>query len=123
MTKDADKTDDTGEKQTKPHLFKPGQSGNPQGRPKGSRNKLAEEFLTDLLASWRENGKTVLAAAAYEKPAEYARMVASLLPKDVNVTADHTVTHVGEPVSATADWIAGLLRERKDRPIKESKPH
>lgn len=28
--------------------FKPGQSGNPRGRPRGARNKLGEEVLADL---------------------------------------------------------------------------
>jgi len=39
---------DSTEKKQKPHLFKPGQSGNPKGRPKGSRNKnliLLEQMI------------------------------------------------------------------------------
>ena len=39
-------------KQLKKYAFKPGQSGNPAGRPKGSRNKLAETFLADVYAEW-----------------------------------------------------------------------
>ena len=31
--------EDTGRKQKKPQFFQPGRSGNPQGRPPGSRNK------------------------------------------------------------------------------------
>jgi hypothetical protein len=27
--------------------FRPGQSGNPRGRPKGSRHKLSEQFLAE----------------------------------------------------------------------------
>jgi hypothetical protein len=34
--------------------FLPGQSGNPRGRPKGSRHKLSEAFLADLAALARK---------------------------------------------------------------------
>ena len=44
-------------KQLKKYAFKPGQSGNPTGRPKGSRNKLAETFLADVYAEWETGGK------------------------------------------------------------------
>jgi len=40
----------TEKKQNKPQLFKPGQSGNPDGRPKGTKNYLTllEEALKDV---------------------------------------------------------------------------
>jgi len=65
--------------------FKPGQSGNPAGRPKGSRNKLAEAFITDMQADWEQNGVSVIAAVREEKPDVYLKVVASILPRDLNV--------------------------------------
>ena len=67
------------------HLWGPGQSGNPAGRPKGSRNKLAEDFIADLHESWQTHGKTAIERCDAEKPDVYLKVVAGLLPKDVNL--------------------------------------
>ena len=67
--------------------FKPGQSGNPKGRPKGSRNKLSEEFFRNLCDAWQAFGKPALMTAAWTYPVEFVRVVAQLMPKDVEVTA------------------------------------
>lgn len=63
---------------------KPFTVGNP-GRPKGARSKLGEEFLQDMLADWAENGKAVIETVRAEKPEQYLKVVASILPKEMNL--------------------------------------
>lgn len=67
-------------------LFQPGNRANPAGRPKGSRDKVAGLFLNDLQALWSEQGDAVLRRAAFEKPMEFAAMVAKLLPAKLEIT-------------------------------------
>lgn len=66
--------------------WKPGQSGNPKGRAKGSRNALGEDFLSDMLEVWREKGKECIEATARDHPDKLVSIVAGILPKELNVT-------------------------------------
>ena len=65
--------------------FKPGQSGNPKGRTKGSRNKLGEAFIEALHDDFMANGVAAIQVVRAEKPDQYLKVIASLLPKDVNL--------------------------------------
>jgi hypothetical protein len=65
--------------------FLQGNTGNVGGRPKGARNRLGEAFLEDLRDSWNEVGAVALMRCAEEDPAAYCRIVAGLLPRDVNL--------------------------------------
>lgn len=70
--------------------WQPGQSGNPAGRPKGSRAKLAESFCAALLKDFDVNGEEAIRLMRADKPGEYIRAVASVIPKEFegNVTGD-----------------------------------
>ena len=63
--------------------FLTGNSGG--GRPKGSRNQLGEAFVADLYADWQANGADTIARVREERPQDYLKVVASILPKDVNL--------------------------------------
>lgn len=65
--------------------FKPGQTGNPAGRPKGSRNKLGEVFIQAMHEDFTEHGAEVIERVRIEKPDQYLKVVASILPQQLNV--------------------------------------
>ena len=68
--------------------FKPGQSGNPKGRPKGARNRLGTQFLEALEADFNQFGPEAIALVREKKPEVYIRVVADLLPKEANINIE-----------------------------------
>jgi hypothetical protein len=59
---------------------------NGAGRPKGCRNKLAEVFIGDLYEKWQLHGESVIDRVIAERPDQFLKVVAQLMPKDVNLT-------------------------------------
>jgi hypothetical protein len=68
------------QKDPKTGRFLTGNNGG--GRPKGARNKLAEEFFADLYADWKNNGAETIRAVRENHPRDYLRVCAMLMPKE-----------------------------------------
>jgi len=52
------------------------------------RAALAEAFFADLLADWREGGNKAIEAMRKDKPGDYVKLAAALLPKDLAVKTE-----------------------------------
>ena len=85
------RADKTAPKQTVGVPFQPGKSGNPAGRPKGSRNKLGEAFIADMVTDWEQHGADVIAAVREANPVAYLKVVASVVPQQVDLNAEHSL--------------------------------
>ena len=80
----------------KPYAFKPGQSGNPNGRPKGSRNKFSEEFLDDFREVWAEEGSNAIKTMAKDRPGDFVRVAAMLVPKELLLGKSHPLSELSD---------------------------
>lgn len=59
--------------------FKPGEGG----RPKGSRNKLGEDFIAALADDFSANGIAAIEIARRTDPVQYLKVIASVVPKEI----------------------------------------
>jgi hypothetical protein len=93
--------------------FKPGHNIK-GGRPKGSRNKLAQRVFDDIFRHWNEpaggdlcKGQAALELLYRERPGEYLRLTASVLPKEF--VFENAVTELDDE---ELDRMIETLRER-----------
>lgn len=65
--------------------FKPGQSGNPGGRPVGARHRLTSKFIHALADDFEAHGLDAIAKCREKSPEAYLRAIAALCPKEVEL--------------------------------------
>jgi hypothetical protein len=90
------------------HSWKPGQSGNPAGRPKGARHKLGEAFIEALHDDFQTEGVEAIRKVRAEKPDQYLKVIASIIPQEVN----HKVDDLNDGLT-DAELFAEYLRLRR----------
>jgi hypothetical protein len=97
------------DKDPKTGRFLPGNSGF-GGRPKGSRNRLAEDFVSQLSDDFRNHGRAAIESFRTEDPAAYVKTIASLCPKELKLDsapADLSDDELRSQIKA----LAGELRQ------------
>ena len=99
-------------------VWKPGESGNPKGAARNTRqhrDKLATHFLRAMASSFEEKGVAAIDEVIKNSPAEYLRVIASIIPKELEVTnriGELTDEQLADVVTALRSAIsAGLVRE------------
>jgi hypothetical protein len=75
------------------------------GRPVGARNKLGEAFIEALYEDFTENGVAAIQSVRAEKPDQYLKVIASLMPKDVNLNLNNDLGELSD------DELLGEIRK------------
>ena len=78
------------------NLWQPGESGNPAGRLRGSRNRLSEAVISALLRDFSKHGEKAIAKVRRTQPAAYLKCLTLLVPRE------HKVEH-SNPLKAMSD--------------------
>jgi hypothetical protein len=85
--------------------WKPGQSGNPKGRPVGSRQKIAEQLLTAFAAVLDEDPVVALRELKQNDPAKFWTIASGLLPRETMLSVQQVA-----PGNLTPEQWAQVMR-------------
>jgi hypothetical protein len=66
------------------------------GRPRGARNRFAQQFLTDLMEDWRTHGANAIKVMRVRDPGGYVKVCASLVPRELEVVASKAVAELSD---------------------------
>ena len=99
-------------------VFRPGQSGNPNGRPKGSRHKLQEWFLAAFCEDFEEHGASVIARVRQSQPSDYLKAAVAILPKQVE-RIENPLSALSDDELEQLDRYLKIIRDSEGDPVRE----
>jgi hypothetical protein len=79
------------------------------GRMKGSRNKLGADFLYALQREFEQLGETVIRRVRVDHPVDFLKVIASVLPKELEITDSRLKDVPDEQLDAIVEYINGRL--------------
>src|SRR5262245_22782973 len=90
-------------------MFKKGEGG----RMKNARNLLSRAFIEALAKEFQEHGEEAIRIVRIERPHEFLKVVAGLLPKEFEITT----SNIREVSDDELDRFIELARQQLARPI------
>jgi hypothetical protein len=119
--------------------WKPGQSGNPNGRPVGTRQAFSAGFHHDLAEVWAAKGKQAMEWTADNQQAVFFATCARILPTEVKATIeasyggltpeDYAILSAikeslpaanSESPQAVLEFVRDAVREKLAKPVIEA---
>ena len=85
------------------------------GRARGARNKISTAFLDALAADFEQHGEAAIKLMRIEKPVEYVKVVASILPKEFEITENRLMEIDDDTLDIMLDYARRRLADRLDR--------
>ena len=98
-------------------LYKKGQSGNPAGRKKGTKNKVTKDIKSCYMEVFdRMGGAEGLLKWAEENPDVFYGQISKMLPKDLEIKSEHDLTiniisNIPEPKPLPAEFARDYIEE------------
>jgi hypothetical protein len=78
-----------------------------------SRQRLAETMVASLYADWCEHGVTAIEKVRQERPADYLKIIASIIPKEVHVRERSLEDMSDEELFAAIDMLRNATASAK----------
>lgn len=92
--------------------FKPGQSGNPGGKPAAARNRLTGKFLNALADDFDTHGVATIERLRQKNPAAYIKIVARLCPVQFESNSDQLEAFDNETLRVIAMLAQAYVQHR-----------
>jgi hypothetical protein len=82
------------------------------GRVKGTRNRISTAFLEALAKDFEEHGEAAIKIMRIERPTDYCKVIASILPKEFEFTENNLVGIDDSELDAIIEFARRSLERR-----------
>ena len=76
--------------------WKKGETGNPNGRPAGRKNRISQQLVADFSRHFADNGYSAIERVYDENPGLYLKIATSLVPKELLIAVSRPTVELSD---------------------------